>query len=304
MLARRVFPNRAVETHQSKWDWLAARRNNPLRIGASEVGAILGVSPWANAWDIWLDHQSSAVVEEQATLQTRWGLFAEDFIRAELAREAKAHVWGFDDWPVVIHPNGWASCSPDGCAWFRDQWVGVEVKFYQDLRLWGDTLDEIPAHILHQVQWQLLVTGQPIWVLAAASLDRFKWWVVDRDTQAEESLFARISTWRQRYLVEGETPEITDARACQQYLAERFPGGDSPREATLEEERMVTLAKDSARVAAQLVKDARTLRNQLARACGNAAYLQLPDGSRWKPRRPKVVSCDRPDVDPLDFGCL
>lgn len=47
-----------IEVYQSRGDWLAARTGKSQhRIGASEVAAILGVSPWAGPWDIWTQRQ-------------------------------------------------------------------------------------------------------------------------------------------------------------------------------------------------------------------------------------------------------
>ncbi len=71
-----VYPDRAA--------WLAARRRlegscphtltGHYRIGASDIGRILGVSPHGGPWDVWLDKREGRAEEDNADMAQgrRW----------------------------------------------------------------------------------------------------------------------------------------------------------------------------------------------------------------------------------------
>lgn len=146
-------------------------------IGASEVAAILGLSPWESAFSLW--HAKRAGWRSEETPEMFWGTRKEPLIRDVFAERHGAVVA-----PGVYrhrtHPH-WR-CSPDG---FRVDLVedggddeprrthllavaGLEVKTAERGDDWGpDGTDEIPIYYRTQVMWCMVVTGLRRWHVAA-----------------------------------------------------------------------------------------------------------------------------------------
>lgn len=134
-------------------EWLQIRRTTG--IGASEIAAILGQSPWAKALDVYLQKRGLKEVEE--TRAMRRGNALEPFIQAEYEMAT-----GFSgvkpDFMCVSRHHEFLFCNLD---WLSDCGTfGAEFKATDNSREWGDTGSQnVPLYYYLQVQHQLLVTG-------------------------------------------------------------------------------------------------------------------------------------------------
>lgn len=144
--------------------WLDARRRGAegYRVGASEMAAVLGVSPWSSPFALWWAKREGW--QPPRTRGQRWGhkleavvaeVFAEDHPELLVCRAGAAL------WAHVEHP--WVVCSPDFLAVSDTRDVAqpgpgplvrvepVECKSDRGGKGWGKPgTDEIPAH--HRVQ--------------------------------------------------------------------------------------------------------------------------------------------------------
>lgn len=198
-----VYPDRAA--------WLAARRRLPgscphtltghYRIGASDIGCILGRSPHGGPWDTWLDKREGRAEEDNADMAQgrRWERrVLEDYAEATgaevvsgawLAHVARGSVEGTAAWTagehtLVRHPeHPWATCSPDGFARMDPDmtgegpidpsWCGVECKAVMDpgaAALWAEETQVIASG--HEGAWPapLHYVLQVYWSLAVTGL--------------------------------------------------------------------------------------------------------------------------------------
>lgn len=319
-----VYPDRAA--------WLAARRELcdcgergdicvSGRIGASDIGCILGRSPHGGPWDVWLDKREGRAEEDNADMAQgrRWERrVLEDYAEATgaevvsgawLAHVARGSVEGAAAWTagehtLVRHPERpWATCSPDGFARVGEgPRCGVECKAVMDpaaAALWAEETQVIepghegawpaPLHYVLQVYWSLAVTGLPFWDLAAILMPRRGRLVYHRFLAApalQAALLERVGAWRQRHLVEGEELPVDDSEAAWSYYASRDHAAPL-REAT-EEER--ALALELARVQRELKAaegSERRLKNELGQRLQGCAGVTLgpsPGGRRKPPR--------------------
>jgi putative phage-type endonuclease len=142
-------------------EWFAARAK---RITASNVGAILGFSPYMNRHDVMRNMVREALDaprEFTGNAATEWGTYNEagaliDFrFRTGLDVE-KAGFCFYEDW---------AGCSPDGLIGDN---AGLEIKCPYGLRsapcpVPFKTLAEQP-HYEAQVQFSMFVTGRDAWM--------------------------------------------------------------------------------------------------------------------------------------------
>lgn len=170
-------------------------------IGASDVGIILGISPWSTTdHDIWLSKKGMDATEE--TQAMRLG----HFLQRGVALEALHQVGGsiIQEEVFAIHPNGWASATPDYTIRQDDANVILEIKTTHE-RSW----DVVPEHYLLQVHWQCWVHGIERAYIAALhgatnvrvyeiNVNLYHDWFVD--------CVARAKQWYDKYMVMGEEP--------------------------------------------------------------------------------------------------
>lgn len=211
-------------------------------ITASEVAAIVGVSPWQTSHDIWL-RKKGHVSEETSAM--RRGTAAEDIIHEYVC------LAGTDGTPPMQVEQGlrygdapiqgpveWAAASPDGAAQDWDgKWYLLEYKTSAQPWFGG-----IPPHYLVQVRWQLLccpaaqyavlvaITEIPAAIdamlgssdkatqdagklvlrqmLAVAAITPHVY-IVERNEQEERALLHQVREWYDRHVVLDIEPELT-----------------------------------------------------------------------------------------------
>ena len=319
-----VYPDRAA--------WLAARRQLPgscphtltghYRIGASDIGCILGRSPHGGPWDVWLDKREGRAEEDNADMAQgrRWERrVLEDYAEATgaevvsgawLAHVARGSVEGTAAWTagehtLVRHPAvPWATCSPDGFARVGEgPWCGVECKAVMDpgaAALWDEDRDGLivtpgwegawpaPLHYVLQVYWSLAVTDLPFWDLAAILMPRRGRLVYHRfldDEALQAALLEQVGAWRQRHLVEGEEPPVDDSEAAWSYYASRDHAAPL-REASPEEAALAAELHRATQDEAAAKARKERVRNELGARMRDVAGIALgPAVGRKKPPR-------------------
>ena len=169
-------------------------------IGASDAPIILKISPWSCEHDIWLSKKGMDPTEE--TQAMRLG----HYLQRGVALEALHQIGGsiVHEEAFAVHPNGWASATPDYIIRQDDSNVILEIKTTHE-RSW----DLVPEHYLLQVHWQCWVHGIErayIAVLHGATnvrvyevhVNLYSDWFVDA--------VAHAKAWYDKYMVMGEEP--------------------------------------------------------------------------------------------------
>lgn len=132
--------------------WLAARRNG---VGGSEVAAILGAHPYKSALEVYAD-KVGAPVPETTSEPARWGQLFEGPILAEFAERVGREVEPSNEL-YRRRERPWHLCTPDGVQPEAPRPFegpgAAEVKTTG----YGNWSEEIPAHVLIQVQHQMAV---------------------------------------------------------------------------------------------------------------------------------------------------
>ena len=91
--------------------WLEQRRSG---IGGSDISAILGVSPWTDSFEVWLDKTGQLPDNDNPTLQR--GRVMESAIREAYEADAAAGVL----------PESWREEGEDGCVRLSGLLIGAE----------------------------------------------------------------------------------------------------------------------------------------------------------------------------------
>ena len=206
MTARVILPHGA-----DREEWLAARRAG---IGGSDIGAILGASPWSTPLDVWADktQQSSdthnpddpySPLEVGNALESGVLALAEKWLRANHGGQ-----WWREDAPTLLaHPDQpLAMYSPDGIAHGPTATVLLETKVTSKYN------DEPPAHWVAQVQWGLGITGLDAGLLTQVNGSRPTYWWIDADPVWFGNALDYAAAWWTSHVIEGRPPEADPAR--------------------------------------------------------------------------------------------
>jgi len=310
-------------------DWLAARR---LGIGGSDVAAIFGVSPWTDAFSLWLDKRGELPDDDNEAMQR--GRVLEPALR-----EAHAHTYDVlvRESPLVVGPEPWQRANPDGLIGEDGGWEGKTAVRPDG---WGEDGAEtttranalMPPYYALQVAWYLEVTGREWWAvtvafvpyeadrLIAAMLRRgideetigqtildvseLRHYRVTRDRDFGRALVARCGGWWQRHVVEGEPPELTGSKAAHAWLGAQYPDALEPMRPADEDEAALLEALRAATDAAKAADRAKsTAQAQVKQAIGNAEGL-FADGGRvtWRTQAGrktidgKRLRAERPEI--------
>lgn len=152
-----TFPSddleRGVAISQGTSEWLEWRRQG---IGASDVAAILGLSPWKTARQLWLEKTGREVVEtsNHATSRGHW---------LEVKARAQYELLADCEMPpaLVIHPDyPFMRVSLDG--WAPELRRVLEIKCPGTADHEAALAGRVPEKYVAQLQFQLFVTGAEV----------------------------------------------------------------------------------------------------------------------------------------------
>ncbi len=195
-------------------------------LGGTDAAAILGVSRYRTAWDVYADKAGWAAPSGEMSEDALWGLILEEPIREEYARRAAIEVRK----PVrlVRHPERrWQAGHLDGRA--ADRGLEIKTRSWQDDE-WGEPgSDEIPADVRTQVEHYLAVTGLPRFDVAVLFRgSRLAIYTVEADPAFLADLSAEEEEWWNAHVVEGREPPMDGDPRTTAILRRRWPA-DSGR---------------------------------------------------------------------------
>lgn len=152
-----IIPPSDPRTIQRSEAWFNWRRGVDLsdgpRITASEIGIIIGVSPFKTPYRLWLE-KTGQVEPPQSNFAQRKGIRLEN--QARLAYVAKT---GNLAEPVCVQHDLYPefAASLDGLTVFGD--ISIEIKVPGTGDHLTASLGRVPDHYYPQVQWQLFCSG-------------------------------------------------------------------------------------------------------------------------------------------------
>jgi putative phage-type endonuclease len=178
--------------------WLEARTKG---IGGSDVAAILGLSPWKSAFQVWEEklhlREGSAKTPEMT-----YGLMMEPVIRQWYSDHTGRAVRLPEK--ILQHSKHlFMLANLDGVT--DDQRV-VEIKTARSSQEWGEPeTDEIPMYYRTQVEHYLIVTGFPVADVVVSFAGTMPvLYTVEADHELQEMLIDREADFW--HLVETKTP--------------------------------------------------------------------------------------------------
>lgn len=208
-------------------EWLAWRRTG---ITATDAAAVLGVSKWASPWSIYANKRGLSSDELEMNDSMEFGRRAEPMLGDWFHDRTGLYVLGEQTWCthkterwMLATADGFSAESPDSSI--DDVLGGVEFKTTTDsVKEWDD---EIPVHIIAQVQWQMAVTGLPRTWLGTLHMGfgvRFKVRVIERDEDDIELLTATAKAFWFDHVLLAVPPASDGHAATAEALKGAYPG--------------------------------------------------------------------------------
>ena len=293
-------------THRDRAAWLDWRADPTAhRIGASEVAAVLGLSPWVQPWEIWARRCAPQVAPEHRGAElddgTRWEPRALAVYRAE--HVPHWHTLDVGGTASHLHPGiPWLHATPDAMVYSTADRLGVGVVEVKTDRTpdageaWPPDGTEIgdvdtstpvadwpvPVAYWLQAQTQIACTGAG-WVDLYVWLPHYAAMPEARRIRVLPhpsfgGVLEEVAAWRERHLVGGEPPPVTpDDDAGRLALVRwRYPAPAVEREANeVEAEaigRLVQLRERAREIEAATKRAAVELREMMA----DARVLRAP----------------------------
>lgn len=201
-------------------------------VGASEVAAVMGLSPYRSPYDVWCQKTGQGRQVDMSPA-AEWGLRLE---AAVLGKYLDAHdeVIEAVAYPgTIVHEGGVLCCTPDCIVTLRDgsrRNVQIKTASAYARDSWGDSgLTAIPQHYWWQVQAEMLVTGIEVSdVVVLIGGQDYREYTIDRDESACQIIALDVADWWHTHVVERQAPptDPTHPTALDEVRARLQQGSD------------------------------------------------------------------------------
>ena len=179
------------ENNSPEWHEL---RNTKGVISGSEIGAILGLSPFTSAITLWAEKTGRIERDFVGNTAMRLGQLVEPAIRQLYVEQHPDHVVEEVGTYASIHAS-WMHANPDGvCVDETGQGYILEIK--HTATYW----DDVPEHYKAQVFWYMFVFGLNKAVFAVVNAGRYKEYEVLWDEFEWSVIQQQVEKFRQHVL--------------------------------------------------------------------------------------------------------
>lgn len=260
--------------------WLEQRA---LRVGGSEIAAVMGLSPWESPFSLW--HRKAGNVPPlnlDDSEVVHWGNVLEPVVRAEFMTRNRATHYIHPELGVTV-AKGVAIASPDAIVSRRPrrtQREVLEIKTARDLDGWGDEgTDQIPVHYLCQVQWYMGVLDLPVAHIAVlARGSEFRQYRVAHNPDDFTLMMDAAERFVQS-LRDGAAPPLDSSEATHDVVRALHPGIDRGDQSEIDANLAAWLISSKAELEAVKTSH-REAQSRVLDAMGNSQHANHPDGHR------------------------
>lgn len=258
-------------------------------IGGSDISAILGISPWKTAADLWLDKTRPRVEDGKNAAAKRRGTRLEPYI-VDMIRE---------EYGYTVVQRGQRYLDPEvpffaaeiDVEFESDDGDGVidngEIKTVHPFKAkeWGsEDSDQLPLHYLAQTQWGLGIKNRRRCRVFALIGDDLKQYIVERDDETIQAMRERAYHFWTEYVIPQKQPPLDYANSRTLKTLQRlYPGTDgSTIEAQPEHEHWRAVMKTAQEMRDHYEAVINGARAHILAEMGNAALLRFPDGKAFR----------------------
>lgn len=250
-----------------KLQWLKQRQKG---IGGSDVGAIMGVSRWKSAFQVYVEKTSEITEIPEAPEAAYWGNQLEEMVAKEFSKKTGKkvrkvnHQLTHSTYPFmvanidrrVVGENSILECNTTS-VFGKKEWEG----------------EEIPGSYILQYQHYMAVTNaDKCYVAVLIGGQKFKIKEILRDEELIQMIIAAEKNFWTGHVEKKVPPAIDGSEAADMYLKNKYPKSDSTLKVGLKAEfkdkitQYISL-KDNIKI---LDKEAKTLENCIKLEMGTA----------------------------------
>ncbi len=243
-------------------------------VGGSEIGAILGVNPFAGPIDVYAAKIDGREIPDNFNMER--GRFYE-----RPTAEWRVYRHGGTLWePGTIQSakNPVAICTPDFLVESADGWLDLSIKCPGPFTRgdWGDDgTDVVPYYALVQLQYELAVLGELRGIdrgeIAATIGGDLRCYPMRADLELQAMLIEAAERFFRDHILPRKPPPVDGTDSYAEYLAGRYPqaaGSLLPFDAGAEKWAQAYQDASNALKTAEALK--KTARNQLVALIGSA----------------------------------
>lgn len=268
------------------------KKERKTGLGGSEIAAILGLSPWATAMDIYLDKINPEVKRDKPTKYQERGSAKEDQIADKYAQITGNTI--SIQTGLIRHPeHSFAIGSID--RWVNDKEFILECKttHWGNHNHWGEQYtDQIPDYYLTQVAWYAFVCDKPRVDIALLIGDdrrsEFKIYRYDRNLDFENKLFILAKKFWHENVLAKKPPVITSREDASKLYT---TSNDASLMATGEIAEKVNKFWELKTKFNDLDNEMKSLEADIKSYMGENAMLTTPDNQitiTWKQTKPRT----------------
>lgn len=268
--------------------------NRSKCLGGSDIGAVLGLSPYRSAMDVWLE-KTGQITQHADSLPLRFGQFAEAFVASEYAQltqttvKEPSHAFIHNTHPFLQgHVD--RLVYPSSCNDLSTPIKILECKTANPFRQqdWGEVgTDEIPLTYLVQCLWYLMLTDLTQADLAVLFGNHdFRIYTIHRDAPLETLILQQaIHFWEEQVLT--HTPPPIRSELDAKKLFQRGCGGQSVEASPELHDLMQALKQHQARIT-QEESHISHIKEQIMSTLGEAETLTYQGHviATWKSPKP------------------
>jgi putative phage-type endonuclease len=195
-------------------------RNQPGVISGSEIGTILGLSPWTSAITLWAE--KTGRVERSVTPNTamRLGTLVEPAIRQLYVEQHPDHEVREVGTYASVHAS-WMHANPDGVC-LDENGEGYILEIKHTATYW----DSIPENYRAQVYWYMYVFDLKKAVFAVVNAGRYKEYELVWDDFEFAAMLQGVTKFRQ-YVLDNVQPDWDGSESTYETVRQLSPGIES-----------------------------------------------------------------------------
>lgn len=226
-------------------------------IGASEIGAVAGLSPWASPHDIW-ERKVGLAKKFEPTAYTEWGTHVETGIislwrerETYKGRTPRVRYIGRHQ-KTIIHPDHpICVATPDGLV-DTDSVLEVKTYGYYTAHHWGEPgTDEVPEYHAAQVTWAMAAALRSRAIVLGAYEREVNEYRVSYSQDFFDALLEVGQRFWADYVLPKKAPPPDHTDRCREFLARYYPRADA--------NKTMLQSTDEVEDAARMLRDADTM---------------------------------------------
>lgn len=260
-------------------------------LGASEIAAVAGVSPYSSPLDVWASKKGLAGLPESAAMRAG----------TELERPILERLYAPQHQVILTYPGtmrhpieSWMAATPDALAEdSQGKWADVQCKLvgHRQAHRWDDSSegrDGIPPEVLCQVTWEMACAGLEDADVVALLGTELRVYPIELDADFLADLVAIGRQFWEDKVQADVMPDVTatSRRVLERYFGKEATGMADATEAGKQLARDYVAASQAVK-AAEYEKD--RLGNELRKMIGEATGFEGDFGkATWKSQKGRI----------------